>query len=218
MRPKKLGELMNISNDLATLNHQRYIDWDENFSLENTKPAIQAFKGDVYLGLQVETFTLQDLDFAQEHLRILSGLHGILRPLDLIKPYRLEMGTKLPVNGKKNLYNFWGKEVTERINEELEKTKASCLLNLASDEYFGVIDVEKLAKPVLKISFKEYKNGQYKVLSFFAKKARGLMAAYIVKNRITEPEYLKEFSEEEYIFNTELSNTKEWVFTRNREK
>lgn len=215
---KKLGDLMSISKDLSQLNHQRNLDWDTNFSIENGKPAIQAFKGDVYLGLDVPSFTQEDVDFANSHLRILSGLHGVLKPLDLIKPYRLEMGTKLPVERKKNLYDFWRAEVTQRMNSFLEQSENKVLVNLASDEYFKVIDTTKLQAEIIKPSFKDFKNGKYKVLSFFAKKARGMMSAYIIKNRINEPEALKGFNEEGYSFNEELTIGNEWVFTRNSEK
>jgi cytoplasmic iron level regulating protein YaaA (DUF328/UPF0246 family) len=217
MSVKKIGELMSISKDLSKLNQERYLEWDTNFNSENGKPAIQAFKGDVYVGLDVQSFTQEDLGFANEHLRILSGLHGVLRPLDLIRPYRLEMGTKLPVLRKKNLYEYWQDEVTERVNGFLEDVSSDYLINLASDEYFNVINTKKLKAAIIKPSFKDYKNGQYKVLSFFAKKARGMMSAFIIKNRITNPEDIKGFNADGYSFNAELSNDTEWVFTRNNE-
>ncbi|MBI1183437.1 peroxide stress protein YaaA [bacterium] len=214
---KKLGELMSISKDLARLNHERYQQWQTVFTPENSRIAIQAFKGDVYLGLQVESFTPEDLDYANSHLRILSGLHGLLKPLDFIQPYRLEMGTKLPVGRKKNLYQLWTEQVTDRVNEAVAQSGSSYLLNLASDEYFAAVNTEKVEANIIKPSFKEYKNGEYKVLSFFAKKARGLMSAYILKNRINHPEDIKNFAEEDYTYNPDLSNHTEWVFTRNRE-
>lgn len=218
MSVKNIGELMSISKDLSKLNQERYLEWDTNFNSENGKPAIQAFKGDVYLGLDVQSFTQEDLGFANEHLRILSGLHGVLRPLDLIRPYRLEMGTKLPILRKKNLYEYWQDEVTERVNSFLEDVASDYLINLASDEYFNVINIKQLNAIIIKPSFKEFKNGQYKVLSFFAKKARGMMSAYIIKNRITNPEDIKGFNADGYGFNAEISNDTEWVFTRNNEK
>ncbi|MFY0672716.1 MAG: peroxide stress protein YaaA [Bacteroidia bacterium] len=217
MSVKKIGELMSISKDLSKLNQERYLDWGTDFNAENGKPAIQAFKGDVYLGLDVQSFTQEDLGFANEHLRILSGLHGVLRPLDLIRPYRLEMGTKLPVLRKKNLYEFWQDEVTKRVNGFLQEVGSEYLINLASDEYFNVINTTRLKATIIKPSFKDFKNGQYKVLSFFAKKARGMMSAYIIKNRITSPEEIKGFDADGYSFNAELSNNTEWVFTRNNE-
>ncbi|MGB0431700.1 MAG: peroxide stress protein YaaA, partial [Bacteroidia bacterium] len=217
MSAKKIGDLMSISKDLSKLNQERFLNWDTNFTIQNGKPAIQAFKGDVYLGLNVQSFTQEDIGFANNHLRILSGLHGVLKPLDLIKPYRLEMGTKLPVLRKKNLYEFWQPEVTERLNGFLNDLETEYLINLASDEYFNVIDTSKLKATIIKPSFKDYKNGKYKVLSFFAKKARGTMSAFIIKNRITKPDDIKGFNEDGYLFNQELSNNTEWVFTRNNE-
>lgn len=212
---KKLGELMSISKDLSNLNYQRYIDWTPEFNPDMAKIAVQAFKGDVYVGLDVQSYTPEDLDFAQVHLRILSGLHGVLRPLDLIKPYRLEMGTRLPVARKKNLYEFWSEEVTARLNTQFEETGNEVLLNLASDEYFNVIDTKKLSVPVIKPVFKEFKNGAYKVISFLAKKARGTMSSYVIKNRIQDAEEIKSFTEDGYAFQNELSTPTEWVFTRN---
>lgn len=212
---KKLGALMNISKDLATLNYDRYINWTPEFDKDSARIAVQAFKGDVYIGLDLDSFTPEDIDFAQEHLRILSGLHGVLRPLDLIKPYRLEMGTKLPVARKKNLYEFWTEEVTGRINAELATEKENTLVNLASDEYFNVIDTKKIKANIVKPVFKEMKNGQYKVISFLAKKARGTMSAYAIKNRLSKVEDLRNFDEDGYEYNEALSDTNEWVFTRN---
>ncbi len=215
---KKIGELMSISKDLSKLNHQRYIDWDTDFSTENAKIALQAFKGDVYIGMDAQSFTQEDIAFANVHLRILSGLHGVLKPLDLIRPYRLEMGIKLPVLRKKNLYEYWTDVVTHRLNNYLNEVDSQFLINLASDEYFNVINTQKLNATIIKPSFKEYKNGQFKVLSFFAKKARGMMSAFIIKNRITNPEEIKGFAEDGYSFNSELSNNNEWVFTRSNEQ
>lgn len=211
---KKIGELMGISKDLSQLNYDRYAEWSTDFNEENSRIAIQAFKGDVYIGLDPTSFNPEDLDFAQQHLRILSGLHGVLKPLDGIKPYRLEMGTRLPVARKKNLYEFWKEEVTERVNGFLDEVNGRYLINLASDEYFNVIDKKKLKAEIIKPVFKEFKNGEYKVISFLAKKARGMMSAYVIKNRLTEPEDMKSFDTEGYSFNDELSNTTEWVFTR----
>lgn len=215
---KELGKLMSISDDLAALNHQRYIDWTPEFDRSSARIALQAFKGDVYVGMDAGSFTPEDLDFASHHLRILSGLHGLLRPLDLIKPYRLEMGTRLPVARKKNLYEFWSKDVTQRIQSDLEQEETPVLVNLASDEYFKVIDTKKLTVPVIKPVFKDLKNGNYKVISFLAKKARGYMAAYIIKHRIQKVEDLKNFTTEGYAFQNDLSTSTEWVFTRDSSK
>ena len=212
---KKIGELMGISKDLSLLNFNRYAEWTPDFDSNNSRIAIQAFKGDVYIGLDVSSFTDEDLDFAQNHLRILSGLHGILRPLDGIKPYRLEMGTRLPVARKKNLYEFWKDEVTARINTLLEVNGAQFLVNLASDEYFNVIDQKKLKGQIIKPVFKELKKGEYKVISFLAKKARGMMSAFAIKHRLTDPQALKAFDADGYQFSEEFSNTSEWVFIRN---
>ena len=209
-------DLMSISEDLAKLNQTRYREWTSDLEEGETKTAIHAFNGEVYVGLKAESFTTDDLIYAQQHLGILSGLHGILRPLDLIKPYRLEMGTKLPVGRHKNLYQFWTEEVTARIKSQLTEHDEKVLINLASDEYFKAIDAKKLGHQIIKPVFKEMKNGQYKVLSFLAKKARGMMAAYVLKHRIEAVEELKNFCEEDYAYNSELSTDSEWIFTRDR--
>ena len=214
MPPAKLANLMKISDKLSGLNAARFGSWSRPFNQENAKQALLAFKGDVYTGLDAESFKSADFNFAQKHLRILSGLYGLLRPLDLIQPYRLEMGTKLK-NGKgKDLYAFWDNKITEAINEQLKNQKNKVLVNLASKEYFKSIKPHQLDAEIITPVFKEYKNGDYKVLALFAKKARGRMSAYIIQNRITEPEDIKDFAEDGYAFNKSLSSNKEWVFTR----
>lgn len=211
---KKIKELMGLSDQLAELNHGRYADWNTDFGAVEDRTAIQAFKGDVYRGFAVENFTEEDLSYAQEHLQILSGLHGLLKPLDLIKPYRLEMGTRLPVQRKKNLYEFWGDYIATRLNDALENQSSDVLINLASNEYFKSVDESKLKHRVIHFSFKDYKNGAYKILMTYAKLARGAMAAFMIQNRIEEPEGLKAFNWEGYSFNSELSEENSWTFTR----
>lgn len=211
---KQLGSLMSISDSLAALNRQRYMDWTPEFDNHSARIALQAFKGDVYVGMDALSFTPEDVDFANQHLRILSGLHGVLRPLDLIKPYRLEMGTRLPVGRKKNLYEFWSDDVTQRLHEDLRGEEKPVLVNLASDEYFKVIDTQGLPFPIIKPVFKELKKDTYKVVSFLAKKARGYMASYIIKHRLEQVEDLKNFTTDGYAFQNELSTPTEWVFTR----
>ncbi len=214
---KKIGELMGISKDLAQLNYERYISWNADFNPDNAKQAVLAFKGDVYLGLEAETFTEEDFQFAQDHLRILSGLYGLLRPLDLIQPYRLEMGTKLPVRRKKNLYDFWGSRLTEDLNQILESQEERVLLNLASKEYFSAIQPEETKGTIINPVFKDWKNGEYKILSFFAKKARGRMSSWIIRHRIDRVEEIKGFDLDGYGFNESLSSSHDWVFTRKLE-
>lgn len=205
-----LMEFMQISEKLAALNHQRFSDWQQPFTRENAKPAALAFTGDVYDGLEAPSLSAADLHFAQDHLRILSGLYGLLKPLDLIQPYRLEMGRPLATAQAKNLYEFWKTTVTTALNQ----TKGDLLINLASAEYFKAIDKRSLKKSIITPIFKDEKNGQYKVISFHAKKARGRMARYIVKNRISTPEALCAFAENGYHYNAALSTPTEPTFTR----
>ena len=212
--PQDLTKLMGISPKLAELNLQRYKDWKRPFHLKNAKQAILAFKGDVYIGLEAEAYNIRDLNFAQKNLRILSGLYGLLRPLDLIQPYRLEMGTRLSNKRGKDLYAFWGDEITEEIIEELSKHRNKTLINLASNEYFKSVTPELLPARLITPVFKDYSKGSYKVLSFFAKKARGAMASFIVRNRVNRPEDIKEFNTDGYQFNPDLTNSQQWVFTR----
>jgi cytoplasmic iron level regulating protein YaaA (DUF328/UPF0246 family) len=214
LSPKKLETLMGISNKLAILNADRYQQWEPPFTPENSKQALLAFKGDVFLGLEAEDFNQSEFDFSTKHLRILSGLYGLLKPLDLIQPYRLEMGTTFPIKGKKNLYQYWETIITDKINAILEEQQHDYILNLASNEYFKAVDTKKLIKPVIKVDFKEEKNGDYKMISFFAKKARGLMSRFIIKNGITAIESVKSFNYEGYGFNDALSIDGHWIFTR----
>ena len=199
-----LEKLMGISKNLAELNHQRFQNFSENFDLENSKQAILAFDGDVYKPIEAEKFTSEDLNFAQKTLRILSGFYGALRPLDLIQPYRLEMGTNL------NLYKFW----SDKISQHLDSEGSKHLINLASEEYFSVINPKKISAKIINITFKENKNGSYKIIGIYAKKARGLMANFIIKNKITNPQELKKFQSENYQFAKEMSDEINFVFVR----
>ena len=213
LSPEALATLMKISEKLSFLNWQRFQDFSDDFSLKNAKQALLAFKGDVYKGFAVESYTPDDFNFAQQHLRILSGLYGVLRPLDLIQPYRLEMGVRLKNTHGKNLYAFWGDKITQLLNQDLANQN-SLVINLASNEYFKAIKSNYLEAKILTLSFKENKQGTYKVVAIHAKHARGLMANFIIKNRINNPESIKEFQLENYQFNSLLSTTDEWVFTR----
>ena len=210
--PKKLSELMSISPKLGELNWQRNQDWELPFTLENAKQAVFAFKGDVYIGLDAYTLSLEKIEQLQQKLRILSGQYGLLKPLDLMQPYRLEMGTKLKIGRKDNLYQFWDDSVTNALNNELSENEV--FVNLASNEYFKVIKPKILKVPVVTPVFKDYKNGKLKIISFFAKKARGLMVRYIIDNIIENVEDLKGFNYEGYAFDANLSSEKELVFTR----
>ncbi len=209
-----LIKLLNISYGLAELNLERYQKWNPPFSLDNAKQAILIFNGDVYDGLDAKTFTEDDFDFAQKHLRILSGLYGVLRPLDLIQPYRLPMGTKLVNPRGKNLYLFWGDIITEALNQALKEVKTDILVNLASNEYFKAIHPDKLNARIITPVFKENKNGNLRVVSFYAKKARGMMSKFIIQNRLTSPEDLKNFDMEGYKFAPDQSTDEKLVFVR----
>ena len=211
---KKLGELMDLSNNLVDLNAERYASWSEDFTEGETRQALLAFSGDVYQGMQNTELSETDVKFAQDHLRILSGLHGLLRPLDLIKPYRLEMGTKLAVRGKKDLYAFWGDEITNRLNVALEASGNNTLVNLASGEYFKAVNTKKLKANIITPVFKDMKNGQLKVIFLWAKQARGMMSGYILRNKINNAEDLKGFEDGGYRFTPDLSDDRTWVFTR----
>lgn len=210
LSPANLASLMSISDKLAILNVERFNSFEFPFTQDNAKPAVLTFNGDVYTGLDAESLSEDDLTFAQQHLRILSGLYGVLRPLDLMQAYRLEMGTRLDNPKGKNLYEFWGDKVTEQLNAEQQPI----MVNLASNEYFKVVSKKLLSAPVITPVFKDTKNGNLKVISFFAKKARGLMARYIIENRITNVEQLKQFDVAGYAFDATLSSATEWVFTR----
>ena len=209
-----IGKLMKISDKLSSLNKERFDTWEH--TLEKSKHCLLAFQGDVYKGLDVGSFTDEDLFYANEHLRILSGLYGVLRPFDGINPYRLEMGSKLEVGEDKNLYEFWKDTLKKSIHEELKKHEESTLINLASKEYFKSIEAIEKEKDIKVITpmFKEFRNGEYKIIALKAKRARGLMSRYIIQNKINNPEELKAFNEDGYEYNEELSTEKEWVFTR----
>ncbi|CDZ95907.1 peroxide stress protein YaaA [Pseudomonas saudiphocaensis] len=212
--PQQIGKLMKLSDKLAALNVARYGSWTPRFTPENAKQALLAFKGDVYTGLNAEDFSEQDFDFAQRHLRMLSGLYGLLRPLDLMQPYRLEMGTKLENPRGKDLYAFWGERISRWLNEALAEQGDDVLLNLASNEYFGAVKRKELKARVINVDFKDMKNGQYKIISFYAKKARGLMARYVIRERIDNPEQLKAFDSEGYRYSAEDSSPDHLVFLR----
>lgn len=214
IEPDKLGQLMSISPKLATLNSNRYFDWSIPFTPDNAKQCLLAFKGDVYTGLDAESLNPSEVTFAQKHLRILSGLYGVLRPLDLIQPYRLEMGTQLANQRGKDLYQFWGNLITDSINQDLKKQKDETLINLASNEYFKSVNTKQLKAKVITPIFKDQKNGTYKIISFFAKKARGLMSRYIIQNKLTNPEDIKEFNLAGYYFDSHASTQDEWLFKR----
>lgn len=213
---KKLSSLMSISPKLGELNQQRFSDWQVPFTKRNAKQAALAFKGDVYTGLDAESFSESDFKFAQQHLRILSGLYGVLRPLDLMQPYRLEMGTRFANKRGKNLYEFWGDRITEALNKQLKALKADTIVNLASNEYFKAVNKKLLNATIVTPAFRDLSNGQYKMISFFAKKARGQMAAWIIRKKITDPTQLKSFKVAGYRFNPELSKPNAPVFTRDK--
>ncbi len=210
--PNELSELMNISEKLGELNWQRNQEWQLPFTMENAKQAVYLFNGDAYVGLDAHSISDDKIAFLQKTLLILSGQYGILKPLDLIQPYRLEMGTKLAFKDFKNLYDFWGNKITESINKKLGIN--DYLVNLASNEYFKVLDKKALKPTIITPVFKDFKNGKLKVISFFAKKARGAMVRFMVDNQITEIEELKNFNTYGYLFDAKLSSEKEWVFTR----
>ena len=215
--PGELSTLMGISDNLAELNHRRYAEWQPEFSNGDARPAVLAFKGDVYLGLEGPTLKERDFTWAQKHIRILSGLHGILKPLDRIRPYRLEMGTRLRTATGENLYEFWGSKVTEALNNAIKEQGDNLLINLASDEYYGVLQPTDINARIIKVHFREWKNGQYKFLSFFAKKARGSMARYMIDQRVKSLKALRSFDYDGYTFNNELSSGDDWVFTRKQD-
>lgn len=219
LSPKEISSLMKISDKLGELNASRYQAWQPSFDSTNAKQALLAFQGDVYQGLNVDSFNQEDFDFAQEHLRILSGLYGVLKPLDLIQPYRLEMGTKLAHSkltdlSSNNLYDFWHDKLTKAINQQLEKLDNKTIINLASNEYFKAVKPKLIQGNIITPIFKDWKNGQYKIISFYAKKARGMMAAYIIKNQLRNHEDIKDFAEVGYSYNGELSGEYNLVFTR----
>ncbi|MCB1700277.1 MAG: peroxide stress protein YaaA [Pseudomonadales bacterium] len=214
LSPDDIRELMGVSEKIAELNHQRFMDWRLPFSLENAKQALLAFRGDVYTGLDADSLNTAQLGFAQQHLRILSGLYGLLRPLDLMQPYRLEMGLKFANRGGRNLYEFWGDSITEELNRDLKKSGSKLLVNLASNEYFHAVKPRALDADIITPVFKDLKNGKYKIISFFAKKARGQMARYIIDSELNDPAGLKKFRTDGYRYNKAESTAREWVFTR----
>ena len=209
---KKLGELMNLSKDLVALNQERHTNWQPPFTEENADPAIFMFYGEVYRGLDADSLDENDLAYAQDHLRILSGLYGVLKPLDLIQPYRLEMGAKLKYYKKNNLYQFWGDEITKTIAKDLGDPPV--LINLASNEYFKSINLKKLKARMIVPTFKDFSNGEYKSLMTYAKNARGMMARYIIQERIEDPELLKSFNGGGYAYSPERSDDENMVFIR----
>ncbi|MTI64540.1 peroxide stress protein YaaA [Methylophaga sp.] len=211
-----IASLMKLSDKLAGLNAARYESWQRPFTADNAKQAVLAFKGDVYTGLDAESLDKAGFDFAQKHLRILSGLYGVLKPLDLIQPYRLEMGTRLENQAGKDLYAFWGDKLRQSLQQD-EGLKDGVLINLASNEYFKAVQAKQLDARIITPVFKDWKNGQYKMISFYAKKARGLMSRYIIDHKLSEPEAIKQFDYDGYRFNEEMSKGDDWVFIRDHE-
>lgn len=214
LAPAQIASLMSISDKLAGLNAARFANWQKEHNEQNSRAAIYAFKGDVYTGLEVETLNQDDIQFAQQHLRMLSGLYGLLRPLDLMQAYRLEMGTKLANPKGKDLYAFWGTVITEALQQAIDQQGDNILINLASDEYYKSVKETQLNAQIIKPIFLDNKGGKYKVISFYAKKARGLMCRYIIQNRLTEIEQLKDFDLGGYWFDPTSSTQTEFVFKR----
>ena len=214
LTPAQIASLMSISDKLSGLNAARFAEWHPDFTPQNARQALLAFKGDVYTGLHVEDFSEQDFDFAQSHLRMLSGLYGVLRPLDLMQAYRLEMGTRLENERGKDLYAFWGKRITDKLNQALDEQGDRIFINLASDEYFKAVQTDALNATLIKPVFLDEKNGKYKIISFYAKKARGLMSRFIIKNRLTDAQQLMDFNLEGYQFDESASSGSELVFKR----
>lgn len=212
--PAQIASLMGISDALAHLNTDRFASWSSAFTIENSKQAILAFNGDVYEGLDAPSLTAKQLEYAQKHIRILSGLYGLLRPLDLMQPYRLEMGTSLSTGRGRNLYQFWDGIITNALNQSIAESKAKALLNLASEEYFKSVQSKNLITPVITPVFEDWKGGRYKVISFHAKRARGLMARFATENAIRDAEKLKAFNTEGYAFDEGASTDMRWVFRR----
>jgi len=209
-----ISELMKVSTKIADLNFDRYEAWKKKFTPKNSKQAALAFKGDVYTGLDAESFSAKDFTFAQKHFRVLSGLYGLLRPLDLMQPYRLEMGTRLKTDRGNNLYEFWGSTITGGLNKQLKKIKSDYLINLASNEYFKSVRPKELNAEIITPEFKEFKNGDYKMIGIYAKKARGMLSRYIIQNQLSDPEDIKSFSIDGYKFNKKLSKGNKWAFIR----
>ena len=214
LTPDRISSLMSISEKLGTLNFERYLEWHTPFTRDNAKQAVLAFKGDVYTGLEADSFSAAEFKFAQKHLRILSGLYGVLRPLDLMQPYRLEMGTKFANPRGKDLYEFWGHRITDNLNAELQKQKSDTVLNLASNEYFKAVQKNVLNADVISPAFKDLKNGKYKIISFYAKRSRGKMAAWIIRRGMTDPRQLKKYKVDGYSYCADMSTPAVPVFIR----
>lgn len=214
LSPAELGSLMSISDKLAALNVARFAEWQKEHTEQNAKPALFAFKGDVYTGLEAETLKPEQVEYAQMHLRMLSGLYGLLKPLDLMQPYRLEMGTKLSNPQGRDLYAFWGNVITEHLQQAINKQGDDILVNLASDEYYAAVKAQNLKANIIKPVFLDEKNGKYKVISFYAKKARGMMVRFMLDTKPTEIEQLKTFNYGGYRFDAESSTQSELVFKR----
>ena len=214
LSPQDIASLMSISDKLASLNAARFAEWTKSHNEKNARAAIFAFKGDVYTGLDVNSLSDEDISFAQTHLRMLSGLYGLLQPLDLMQPYRLEMGTKLTTPKGKDLYAFWGNTITQAVQQAIDAQGDDVLVNLASEEYYKSIKPSRLDAQIVKPVFLDYKNGKYKTVSFYAKKARGLMCRYMIQNRLTQVEQLKDFDLNGYWFDETASTEKEFVFKR----
>ena len=214
LAPQQIAELMHVSDKIALLNAERNAEWHTPFTPDNAKQAVFMFNGDVYEGIAAETLKPEQIQYLQQHVRLLSGLYGILRPLDLMQPYRLEMGTAFANTRGKNLYEFWGDIITDLLNDTLAQAGSDILVNLASQEYFKSVNTKKLKARLITPVFKDEKNGKYKIISFYAKRARGLMVRYAAEHNITDPEMLKNFDYEGYAFNAAASNESEWVFMR----
>ena len=214
LSPQQISDLMHLSDKLAGLNAARFGSWTPNFTPANAKQALLAFKGDVYTGLDAQSLSEDDFTYAQQHLRMLSGLYGLLRPLDLMQPYRLEMGTKLANARGKDLYAFWGTRISEWLNQALAEQGDDLLLNLASNEYFSAVKRRALKARVINTEFRDFKNGQYKIISFYAKKARGMMTRFVTQERIDDPERLKQFDVQGYYYSAEQSKPDNLVFLR----
>ena len=212
-----LSKLMKLSDKLGELNFDRNQQWKSSHTEKNSKPAVYAFQGDVYQGLAVDELKAAEVKRCQKHVRLLSGLYGILRPLDLIQPYRLEMGTKLSTDAGKNLYDYWGDTVSKAIREELTALKSDLIVNLASNEYSKVAKLKTLGADVVSPAFRDWKNGEFKMISFFAKRARGLMTRYLITNKVTKAEGITRFDLDGYSYNEELSSENEPVFTRRQQ-
>jgi UPF0246 protein NGK_0633 len=214
LAPQQIAELMHVSDKIALLNAERNAEWHTPFTPDNAKQAVFMFNGDVYEGISADTLKPEQIQYLQQHVRLLSGLYGVLRPLDLMQPYRLEMGTAFANTRGKNLYEFWGDIITDLLNDTLAQAGSDILVNLASQEYFKSVNTQKLKARLITPVFKDEKNGKYKIISFYAKRARGLMVRYAAEHNITDPEMLKNFDYEGYSFNAAASNESEWVFMR----